>query len=325
MTISFAVYRLNFARNAALLALLLVVVGCGEKNDKASLHSHEHEVPRHTPRSLSDLGKKIRARVALLEKSPSDNAAKSELNDLIAWSAEIAADTNISEERWMPIYELSESIRMSIEADTQQWGTQRCDQAKQLCQLTDDAWQSLAPEFRVERYLGHSHDDDHSHDHGDHGHSHGGHGHDHGEHDHGHAHGDHGHDDHDHGHAHGEHEHGHDDHGEHGHAHGGHDHGDHGHGEHDHGHDDHGEHGHAHGGHDHGDHGHGDGHSEHGHGEHDHSQGGHAHSDDDHSDDAHSDHDHSEHHHAAHGHSHDDHSHGEDNHHDHDHDHEPKE
>ena len=322
MTISFAVYRLNFARNAALLALLLVVVGCGEKNDKASLHSHEHEVPRHTPRSLSDLGKKIRARVALLEKSPSDNAAKSELNDLIAWSAEIAADTNISEERWMPIYELSESIRMSIEADTQQWGTQRCDQAKQLCQLTDDAWQSLAPEFRVERYLGHSHDDDHSHDHGDHGHSHGGHGHDHGEHDHGHAHGDHGHDDHDHGHAHSEHEHGHDDHGEHGHAHGGHDHGDHGHGEHDHG---HGEHGHAHGGHDHGDQGHGDGHSEHGHGEHDHSQGGHAHSDDDHSDDAHSDHDHSEHHHAAHGHSHDDHSHGEDNHHDHDHDHEPKE
>ena len=311
MTISFAVYRLNFARNAALLALLLVVVGCGEKNDKASLHSHEHEVPRHTPRSLSDLGKKIRARVALLEKSPSDNAAKSELNDLIAWSAEIAADTNISEERWMPIYELSESIRMSIEADTQQWGTQRCDQAKQLCQLTDDAWQSLAPEFRVERYLGHSHDDDHSHDHGDHGHSHGGHGHDHGEHDH--------------GHAHSEHEHGHDDHGEHGHAHGGHDHGDHGHSEHDHGHDDHGEHGHAHGGHDHGDHGHGDGHSEHGHGEHDHSQGGHAHSDDDHSDDAHSDHDHSEHHHAAHGHSHDDHSHGEDNHHDHDHDHEPKE
>ena len=322
MTISFAVYRLNFARNAALLALLLVVVGCGEKNDKASLHSHEHEVPRHTPRSLSDLGKKIRARVALLEKSPNDNAAKSELNDLIAWSAEIAADTNISEERWMPIYELSESIRMSIEADTQQWGTQRCDQAMQLCQLTDDAWQSLAPEFRVERYLGHSHDDDHSHDHGDHGHSHGGHGHDHGEHDHGHAHGDHGHDDHDHGHAHSEHEHGHDDHGEHGHAHGGHDHGDHGHGEHDHG---HGEHGHAHGGHDHGDHGHGDGHSEHGHGEHDHSQGGHAHSDDDHSDDAHSDHDHSEHHHAAHGHSHDDHSHGEDNHHDHDHDHEPKE
>ena len=195
------IFRFQFSCSSVLLlVLVLPMIGCGQESTKTSLHDHEHEVPAHTPRSLADLGKKIRARVATLEKTPDDVSAVSELNDLISWSAEIAADTDISEERWIPIYELSESIRVSIEDDAQNWETQRCDQAIRLCQLTEDAWRSLAPNQRRERYLGHSHDHDHSH--GDHGHSHGEDGHSHGED--GHSHGKD-------GHSHGEDGHSHDD------------------------------------------------------------------------------------------------------------------
>ena len=200
-----SVFRFQFPRGTMLLLLLTLLVGCGAESDKTSLHDHEHAVPEHEPRSLADLGKKIRARVAVLEKTPGDSDTVSELNDLISWSAEIAADTNISEERWLPIYELSESIRVSIEDDAENWETQRCDQAIRLCQLTEDAWRSLPPDQRRERYLGHDHD--HDHHHGDHGHDHGDHGHGHNHGDHGHDHGDHGHDHGDHGHGHGDHGH----------------------------------------------------------------------------------------------------------------------
>ena len=188
---------------ALLLVLPFVVVtamiGCGGSDtNKTSLFDHEHTVPAHAPRSLWDLGRKIRSRLELMESFPDDAEAKSELNDLVSWSAEIAADTNIGEERWMPIYELSEEIRVLIKQNPSDWSPSRQEKAIRLCQLTDDAWRSLAPDQRVERYLGHDHSPDH--DHGDgHSHDHSGHdhsGHDHGDHDH------HGEKDHDHAHRH---------------------------------------------------------------------------------------------------------------------------
>ena len=180
---------------AVLASLSLTGIGCGEKNDKTSLFDHEHEFPAHTPLSRLDLGKKIRDRITLLEQSSDDSVAKSELNDLISWSAEIAADTNIGEERWMPIYELSEAIRLSINADADHWDTQRRDQAIRLCQLTEDAWRSLPPDHQVMRLLDHGHEHGHGdHEHGDHDHEH----HDHEHHDHEHD---------DHGHSHDDHEH----------------------------------------------------------------------------------------------------------------------
>ena len=181
-------------------ALLFVTIsGCGQPSATASGETgHDHGVPHHMPRSLVDLCRQVRVRLEMFDSNRADDTTKSELTDLVSWTPEFAADTDIGEGRWLPIYELSEQIRLSIESDPQDWDVRRRDQIIRLCQISEDAWRSLQSHQRVERYQGHSH--------GDHGHDHGhGHGHDH-DHDHDHDHG-HDHDDehdHDHGHDHGE-------------------------------------------------------------------------------------------------------------------------
>lgn len=189
----------------ALVAILALVIGCGSEAESELAHGHSHDQPKHTPVSLMDLSSKIRARLVKLEESPDDTGVQSEIADLIGWSAEIAADTEVEEAQWLPIYKLSESLRLSIADEPALWDAERCRQASQLCQLAEEAWQSLPVEQQVERYSGHDHGHgDHGHDHGDHGthdHDHGDHGHDHdhGAHDHDHDHGDHEHDHGDHG------------------------------------------------------------------------------------------------------------------------------
>ncbi|MEL6108348.1 MAG: hypothetical protein AAFU85_20160 [Planctomycetota bacterium] len=149
-----------------------LIVGCSPSTQD---RPHEHAVPAHMPRNLADLAQKIRLRVERLGTDQESQKTFRQVADLIGWTAEIAADTEIGEERWNPIYELSESLRLEINEDPERWDAQRREKAARLCQLVEDAWQSLAPDDRVDRYLGHDH----------------GHGHDHGDHDHGHDHGDH--------------------------------------------------------------------------------------------------------------------------------------
>ncbi|MEO1526345.1 MAG: hypothetical protein AAFX06_12975 [Planctomycetota bacterium] len=215
------------------LCVALSFTGCSGNEEPP----HEHAAPAHMPRNMADLSDKIRRRLERVE-AREDATAVAELSDLIGWTAEIAADTEIGEGRWNPIYELSETLRLAINQSPKDWSSGRRDQAVELCQLVEDAWESLAPQDRVDRYLGHDHghgghDHGHSHGHGDH--KHGDHGHGHSHHGHSHAHGDH-------NHRHGEDGHGHR-HGEHGdHSHGDHEHGDHEHGDHE-----HGDHEHTHG------------------------------------------------------------------------------
>ena len=141
------------------------------------------------PRSLGDLCGKIRDRLTHLKSDQSDADVKAELADLISWAPEFAADTNIDESRWIPIYESSEEIRLSIETNTNQWDEARIKQITNLCQISEDAWLSLDPKDRVDRYQSDDHDHGHSHEsmittmdcHDDHDHDHG---HSHDDHDH---------------------------------------------------------------------------------------------------------------------------------------------
>ena len=86
-----------------------MVLGCAEEQD--SLHELDHELPPHWPVSLSDAAAKIEERVALDSSSPNQLDARDELEDLVSWIPEIAADTDLTEAEWLPIYELSETLR----------------------------------------------------------------------------------------------------------------------------------------------------------------------------------------------------------------------
>ncbi len=183
-------------------------LGCSKDPSQTDTHEHHHEVASHMPTSLGDLCRKMRDRLQQINNGQTSVEVESELIDLVSWAPEFAADTDISESRWIAIYESSEQVRTSIGNESDQWNQSKIDEISQLCQLSEDAWMTLGADKRVERYQAHSHHDhDHGdHDHGDHSHGDHDHGdhdhgdHDHGDHDHGdHSHDDHSHDDHDHG------------------------------------------------------------------------------------------------------------------------------
>ena len=225
--------------NTALLVGLLVATGwvctgCSKETNKSVTQDLEN--PSHMPTSLGDLCGKMKARLRKIKNGQSSERIESELTDLVSWTPEFAADTNIGETVWIPIYESSERVRSLIEEQISPWDDSLITSINQLYQLSEDAWMTLDPAQRTQRYQTHQHrhhdHSSHDHDHGHHDHGH----HDHADHDHG-GH-DHSHDtEHDHDHSHptghepgdkdhtrydeSKHEHA-------GHDHGGHDHTDHG-------------------------------------------------------------------------------------------------
>lgn len=177
----------SLSRAVHFACLLGFCVGCQPTPEA----DHDHSAPAHEPRSLWDLGEKMRLRVATIQESSKAQRQREELTDLIEWSAEIAADTEIGEQRWIPIYDLSESLRLAIRKQPNAWDEHRCDKTIRLCQLVEDAWHSLPPDERVERFMvqDHDHGHEHGHEHGhkhDHGHEHSDHDHEHGDHEHDH-------------------------------------------------------------------------------------------------------------------------------------------
>ncbi len=109
-----AVHALRFLRWFALLLFL----GCA--TEKESLHENDHEDPDHWPADLAEAAAFIDSRMQSLTSDPARSAeararAIEELRDLIEWTPEIAADTTLSESQWIPIYELSETIRKHMQ------------------------------------------------------------------------------------------------------------------------------------------------------------------------------------------------------------------
>ena len=155
----------------------LAMVGCNHSSDPDADHEHSHDVPDHLPHSLVDLCREIRVRVEKIDAGSTNDTLRAELTDLVSWAPEFAADTDISERRWQPIYDLSEKIRSSILESPEAWGTERRDQVVRLCQISEDAWRTLPMDKRVDRFQAHDHDHDHDHGHAydddhDHGPSH---------------------------------------------------------------------------------------------------------------------------------------------------------
>ncbi len=101
---------------AALITLLIWFSGCAAEQE--SLHELDHEVPAHWPSSMEDAAAKIEQRLQSLS-GPTDTVTQSlreELVDVIEWAPEIAADTDLPEADWIPIYDLSETLRKHLRA-----------------------------------------------------------------------------------------------------------------------------------------------------------------------------------------------------------------
>lgn len=95
---------------------LLSALNLGCVAEKESLHEMDHEFPPHWPLSMEDAAQKIEQRLRLIDVKESLETTREELSDLIEWSPEVAADTDLPELEWVPIHELSEILRRHLSA-----------------------------------------------------------------------------------------------------------------------------------------------------------------------------------------------------------------
>lgn len=119
------------------LLLIAMSVGCGTAEaPKTSHFEHDHIVSSHWPEDLADLSSKLRSRVAKNNASP-DEQLRHEIEDLVGWVGEVAADTNLSETDWIPLHESSQAVLASLEATDDPLSNENLREIESLCQLID--------------------------------------------------------------------------------------------------------------------------------------------------------------------------------------------
>jgi len=106
-------------------------------SDYGSAEPLSHVQPAHWPNNMADAADKIESRLKVLKGLPSAQSEFAELSDLISWAAEVAADTDLSEGDWIPIYEASERLRKELLARGDLSGL--FDDVEQLVVLLRDA------------------------------------------------------------------------------------------------------------------------------------------------------------------------------------------
>lgn len=126
-------------------AALLVVLstGCGSQDAelKTSHFEHDHEVAAHWPSGLSDVSLKLRERLLASETTP---RMTKEMEDLVSWTAEVAADTDLSEADWIPLYEASESLMVDLRSMKGSLTGDHRVKVESLCNLIDEAAEIIA-------------------------------------------------------------------------------------------------------------------------------------------------------------------------------------
>lgn len=137
------------SKKCLLICLISVLFsGCGAEQE--SLHEHDHENPPHWPTSMQNAAELIQTRLNRLTSTSSLSndetiATRDELLDLVEWSPEIAADTDLTEEQWIPIYSASEAIRGRIRSSTD-ISSELSTELEKLMQLLTEAHGFLPPE-----------------------------------------------------------------------------------------------------------------------------------------------------------------------------------
>jgi hypothetical protein len=118
--------------------LLGLFIGCNSEKpeEKTSLFEDDHVVAEHWPNDLADTAVKLRER---LSDSEIDSESRHEIEDLVSWTSEIAADTNLSEADWLPIYNASEALMTSLHSSQNKMSPDDQTQIESLCKLIDSA------------------------------------------------------------------------------------------------------------------------------------------------------------------------------------------
>ena len=137
-----------------LLLFLLALGGCGgdAESAKRSHFEHEHDVAEHWPCDLADTATKIRQRLDRLAPDSSDAVHLSEqVADLVSWAPEIAADTDLPEERWLTIYHASESLTAKLRSAGNRITAPNREEAIRLCELIDQSVLEIPNQFAMNR------------------------------------------------------------------------------------------------------------------------------------------------------------------------------
>ena len=134
----------NFSRvRSCALGLLFIGLAClagckSEDASKTSHFEHDHEVAAHWPNGLADLSNKIRERLDRLSANPEEgDQLRSETIDLVSWTSEVAADTDLSEPDWIPLDNAAESLSAQLRAAGETFSQADLDQLNELCDLIE--------------------------------------------------------------------------------------------------------------------------------------------------------------------------------------------
>ena len=140
MKIACARWRKYMASFVALT--LLLIVGCGGQDSapKMSLYEDDHAVAEHWPSDLADVAVKVRERLSDSDADTDANSnAFAEIEDLVSWTAEVAADTDLAESDWLSLYEASESLMANLRSAKGVLTPANKTQLESLCSLIEVA------------------------------------------------------------------------------------------------------------------------------------------------------------------------------------------
>ncbi|MEZ6089994.1 MAG: hypothetical protein R3C05_18605 [Pirellulaceae bacterium] len=124
-----------------LATLMLCAVGCGDQDTAKTSHfEHDHEVAGHWPADLADAATKLRERLSPSDQSQTTTThVADEIADIVSWVPEIAADTDLSEEDWIPLDNAARSLSANLRATNNELTISSQTQIAALCELIDQS------------------------------------------------------------------------------------------------------------------------------------------------------------------------------------------
>jgi hypothetical protein len=120
-----------------------LLVGCVHDGESKTSHvEHDHEVAPHWPNDLADAAIKLRKRLDAPISNRSKQVAK-EIADIVSWVPEIAADTNLSEQDWIPLDTASDSLSAKLQSTDNEMTDECRRQTVALCELIEQSLDNI--------------------------------------------------------------------------------------------------------------------------------------------------------------------------------------
>jgi hypothetical protein len=120
-----------------------LVAGCAHDGETKTSHfEDDHEVAPHWPNDLADAAIKLRKRLDAPISNQSKQVAR-EIADIVSWVPEIAADTNLSEEDWIPLDNASVSLAAQLRASNNEMTNDCRRQTVALCELIEQSLEEI--------------------------------------------------------------------------------------------------------------------------------------------------------------------------------------